>query len=396
MTIFNKKRLASIESQYNGYYYGAGGYKVVQQRDANLQNLRGSAASVNRTEMAMQVFADPEVVLGWERFLSLLSSFTYSVTCENAEAKAFLEDQIFSNWGTIYKGLAVSRVTGIAGLEKIFSVNEKNQIILENLLPFDTSRIIYSLPQDSYNYELRLSTSKAPYEGELIPEYNFIIHKHYSVMIDNSYGLGIGGLLAEIILCKSKLLNLWHKIVEKYSEPIVAIEVPDSASDEEIDEFFEALKALKNGARFVMPEGFKFNVHNVSATGLSDLILPLIDRLDRSIMSLLVGESLTGKETANGSNARDITARDISLQKAFEFAEEICHTVTNQLIRQLLIYNFPKVDAKLAVSSPENLNELLDMYTKAKQLGLDIDRQWLADKLGIKLAPPKKTLGTAV
>lgn len=396
MTIFNKERLASLKNQFGQAFYYLSGSKVIEQRDANLKNFKGGAASVNRTELAMQVFADSEVQLGYEKFLASLSSFQYLIEADDLEVKNFIADQVFEHWSTILQGLALSRVTGLAGLEKVFSKNSKNQIVLETLLPFDTSRIVYSVPDAGYQYLLRITTDKNPFDGELVVLENFLIHKHYSVMIDNPYGLGIGGLLAEIIACKSALIMLWQKIIEKYSEPVISITVPNSASDEEIDEFFEAIKNLKNSARFILPEGFQFDVHNLSSTGLADLILPLIDRLDRSIMSLMVGESLTAKETSNGSNARDIVARDISIEKGLLFAQELCFTINSQLIKQLLAYNFPGKKARLVVSSPENISEILDIYLKAKQLGLNPDLEWLANKLGIKQAPKKATLGQAV
>lgn len=393
--IFNKRRLVSLENSsesFSNYYSFAAGSKIVETRDANLRALKGSAHSVNKTELAMTVFADPDTVLGYERFLEIINSFDYIVQCEDVEAKKFLQAQLEANWISLYQGLAIARVTGIAALEKVFKI-EDSKIIIEALMPLDSSRIIYELPEQGHQYSVRFSTFNKPFDGEEFNPDNFIIHRHWSVMIDSPYGLGVGGLIAELLQVKAQLLALWQKIVLKYSEPIINITVPEDAPEDEIDEFFECLKVLQNNSRFVLPAGFTFDVHNVSSTGLADIILPFIDRIDRNIMSLLTGESLTGKETSNGSNARDLTARDISLQKGLSFAKELCATINEQFINHLLAYNYPNVKAHLTVSSPENLAELLEMYTKAKQLGLNIDTQWLSEKLGVKLAAPKKTLG---
>jgi hypothetical protein len=395
MNIFNKRRLVSLADDSNSYLSAISSTKIVEQRDANLKNLKGNAHSTNRTELAIACLADADVLLGYERFVATLQGFNYTLECSDDDAKSFLQSQLDLYLNKLLNNCALARITGISALEIIYEI-KNTQICIKDLLALDSSRIVYELDSNTYDYNVRFTNFRKPFEGEHYNETNFVIHRHWSLSIDSPYGVGIGGQLGELVQCKTQLQDLWLKICNKYSEPIISITVPQDTADEELDAFFETIKNLKNSARFVLPEGYNLDIKDPSPAGLSDLIIPLIERLERQIIGLLVGESLTAKEVSNGSNARDIVARDIGNEKALAFAAEICNTINNQFLKQLLAFNYPKVSAQLKVSSPENLAELLNSYEILKRLGCNLDTEWLAEKFDVKLAPAKKVLGTNI
>jgi hypothetical protein len=393
--MFNKSRLISLANDHYGNTYSFGKNSIIQQRDANLQNLKGGSYSVNKTEAAIATLGDPIVTQGFDRLFEAMGGFEYYIETTNKELKDFLDQQILdTNWSILFEGLGLAKLTGLAALEPIWGL-QGGQIVIEDLLPIDSRRIVYSYTNNSYAYQPRFTTLSQPFEGEQLPENKVIIHKYFSAFIDNPYGLGIGSLLIEIISIKQQLIDIWLKISNNHAIPIKIANIPSAASEEDVNNFFDCLKAMNNSSTFVLPEGYTLDVKDMSATGLDKIILPLINYCDESILGLIIGESITGKELANGSNAKDLVAKDITNAKALSLAKDICSTLNKTLINWLTAYNYPGQSVKITVKSTENLAESLQMYKDLKDLGLIISPEWLSEKFSVPHIPRKK-LGDSV
>lgn len=394
--IFDKKRLVSLlNDSVSSHSYSIGSNaKILEQRDSNLANLKGTY-SVNRTEASIETLGDSTVTLGFDRLFETMGSFEYLIGSEDKEVKDFIEDQILlNNWSILYEGLGLSKLTGVSALEIIWGL-DKGKVIVEDILPIDSKRIVFSQEENSYKYTPRFTTSSKPFDGELAPLNKIITHKFYSAYIDNSYGLGIGSLLVELVTIKQQLLELWLKLAGRYVFPIKVANVPLAATDEEVSSFFDCLKSMTNSSTFVLPEGYSLSVTDVSATGIDSILKPLLDYCDQQILGLIIGESITGKELSNGSNARDIQARDITHSKALSLAKDITATLNKTVVKWLLSYNFPSKKATIAVKSVENMAENLETYKALKELGLNIPPEFLAEKFGVPHVVRKK-LGDSI
>ena len=390
MGIFDKVMKAGLLNDPFNALYRLMSTAIVTQRDYNLERLQGE--SVNKTELALACFGDSHVCLCYDRLTEIMASFYYSIEAENDDLKSFLEEQILDRRELIYESLSPAKVTGVAALEVMWDKNQ-GKVVAEDLVPVDSNRILYELPPNHYKYKLRITTFNDNFTGLLVEPAKIIDYQFYSVYINNPYGLGVGGLLIELVRKKELVETIWFEIAKKYSQPVKIGKVPNDASKIDVDEFFEALNGMKKSATFVLPEGFELDVIDVSGSGAEGIVQPLLDYYDSKISGLLLGESITGKELANGSQSRDIVANDITVRKAFSLAQSITTRLNQTLVKWLIAYNFPGEKAKIVVNEPENLKELLDSYEKLGRLGVEFDAEWLANKFGVQQEPPRRVLG---
>jgi phage gp29-like protein len=264
-------------------------------------------------------------------------------------------------------------------------------IVIADVYPIDSSRIQYKLED---NYRCVPMISQGTNESAEIPPYQMVIHRHYQARIDNPYGVGIGGLLIELIEWRNALLDLWLILSKKYVEPVKIGKVPDTASDEEVDAFFDQLNKLRNSSTFVLPVGFEIDFQTASASEFQSILLPLLEYCDQKINGLIIGESIVGKDISNANQHRDGVAAEITEDMAKSMAQEICDTLNETVVQWLLANNFDEpVEAKLVVVDSEDVDAGLERLKMLKDLGLQIDQDWLAEKYNVKRAPIKKTLG---
>lgn len=380
MNIFDKARLISLANSRN---MSTIFNNIVKQRDSNLQNLK-STSSVNKTEACIETLGEPVVAQGFDRLFELMSTFNYTVESTDTEVADFVNQQLLdSNFEVLFEGLGLAKLSGLAALEVIWGY-QSGKTVVEDLLPVDSSRIVYQLNNENdYRYVAKFTTKSQPFTGEPLPYNKVIIHKYYSAYIDSPYGLGIGGLLVELIQIKNTALDLWLKIANKHSMPTIVANVGNSSPEDEVEEFFEGLKSMLNSSVFVMPEDYKLDIVNTSATGLESILIPLIAYCDEQINGLILGESITGKELANGSMSRDVVAKDITSLKALSLAKGVANTLNKTIVKWLVAYNFPESSAVIKVSSPDNSNDNINLYKELKAIGVNIPADWLANKFGV-------------
>ena len=380
MNIFDKARLISLANSRN---MSAIFNNIVKQRDSNLQNLK-STSSVNKTEACIETLGEPVVAQGFDRLFELISTFNYTVESTDTEVADFVTQQLLDNhFEVLFEGLGLAKLSGLAALEVIWGY-QSGKTVVEDLLPVDSSRIIYQLNNDNdYRYIPKFTTKAQPFTGEPLPYNKVIIHKYYSAYIDSPYGLGIGGLLVELIQIKNTALDLWLKIANKHSMPTIVANVANGSPEDEVEEFFEGLKSMLNSSVFVMPENYKLDIVNTSATGLESILIPLIAYCDEQINGLILGESITGKELANGSMSRDVVAKDITSLKALSLAKGVANTLNKTIVKWLVAYNFPESTAIIKVSSPDNSADNINLYKELKAIGVNIPAYWLANKFGV-------------
>jgi hypothetical protein len=386
MSFLSKTRIAGLEGE--SYSLGSLGTKIVSQRDFNLQGLSGT--SINKTEQSLACLGDATVNQAFDRLTEAMFKLNFRIESDSKEAKELLEQELLGpKKTTILKSLALAKITGIALGEVVWSFKD-GIVSIRDFFPVDSSRVHYVLTESGH-YKAQLSHNY-PLKYEDVPDNKFVIHRHYQAMIDNPYGLGVGGLLIELIEWKNTLLDLWFTISKRNVEPIKIGSIPESASEEDADMFYECLVKLKNSSTFVLPQGFSLELQDPSPNGLESIVIALLNYCDEKINGLILGESIVGKDISNANQHRDGIAAEITEAKAFSLAQGICDTLNETLVKWLVDFNF-KATAKIYVASYEDLDLELERLTKLKQLGLLLDQDWLAEKFDVKITK-KKTLGT--
>lgn len=384
--LFNTSRTHVF--QFGSQLRGKSG--VVQQRDAKL----GGSGGKNNTEYAINVLRDTTVQQAYDRLLEVMATFRpilepggeepQDEACAEYIKSTYIDrDSIFQ---TAIESGALSKITGCSAHENNYDRDRDGLIYVRSLTPVDTDRLIYVAKENSSEYTLRIETFKNPIEGELPPSLKIVDFTYYSVYINNPYGFGVGSQLIDVVEYKQRMIELWVRISERYASPIKIARVPNTAEEQEITDFFEHFKKMSEGATFVLPPDFDLEVKDISSTGVSDLLIELIDYADRQICGLILGEYLTGREIANGAQARDKVAAEITNRKALSLLNSIAGRLNETTFKWLTALNFPNAKPpRLRFEAETDLDGLAARLTTLKQLGLDFDEEWLAELFDVQL-----------
>lgn len=390
---------ASLLNGIRSAYYRLGSNNIVENRDAVL---RKYCSNGNQTAIALETLADSHVQACFDRLLEIMAFANPILETDrdikiNAEAADFIQNTYIKKFREVLiESLAVAKFTGVAGHENNYAINKKGQIIVKSITPIDSERLIYSIDNKG-DFSLRIQTFNKPVDGEEPPLNKIVTFTYFSVYINSPYGLGIGSQLISLVKQKERLLELWLTIAERFSTPIKIGEIPENASPEEVDHFFDCFQDMSENAIFMLPTGFKLNVQDISATGADSLLKSLIEYCDEQISNLILGESLTGSGDLISNQSRDRVATKISERKALSLLNAISNQLTETTITWLVQMNYPEADIpKLKFVYEDDKSTLADRLEAAKRLGLQFDQKWAAEQLGIQLdkSPPKKSLGS--
>jgi len=400
--------ITSGKARFN---YFSGAEAILENRDSTIQRFDNEVAG-NGADIYLDLFSDPFLVECFQRALEVLNeaSIESVITKESDDPEVLQKQQDCQEWLTenlietgriteLVEILFVSLVTGIAAGEVNYSPLQDGTIGIRPFTPVDPERIIYAVDPKTGFLTPKISTRLYPINGEEFGDEKLIIHTYRSVSIYNPYGLGMGSQLKVLIDFKNELLKLWIRIVEKFSAPIVVAKIPEIADIEEVEAFLQDLKFMSENARFVLPPDFELDVKDVSGTGADTLVQPYIDYIDRQISGLILGESITGKELANGSQARDIVASKITVRKAKTFAAQVDRTINETLVKWLINLNFPGVKGvkiKHTYPDTERLEQLASTMAILNQIGYNVDPDWIETTFGIPQAPKRRSLGDSV
>ena len=397
VSTFSAGLAGSLFNDTRSHVYRLGHKNIVEQRDFRLDASKGLG---NGTDQLIDTFDDSHVLACFNRLLETMADADEMITSADIDDDKANEirdelEKMFTNNNLleeITETLAVSYITGVSATE--INWGYRDSFFIKSSTPIDTRRLLFSMSENSYEAKLRILTFNKPFEGEEVPERKIICHRYYHVYVNNPYGKGLSTLI-DLTNYKKVAFELWLKIMDKHSAPVVIGRVPDQAEDSEIDAFFSHLREMSESATFVLPPEFELDVKDVSASGAESLCKSLIDYIDGKISNLILGEHLTGRELANGTHARDKVASGISVRKAQSLLRSVDKTINSTLVKWWMELNYPEhLDLAPVIShnfeESEDLAELASTLLTLKQLGLNYDKQWLAEKFGVVLESEEK------
>ena len=397
---FRQGIFASLFNSLRSHTYRYSAKNIVQNRDAKLKRYSGSG---NGTEVALEVLRDAHAQSCYDRLLEVMAFAQPVVTSggnspEDKAAVKFIEDTLINkHLEILVEAAAIAKFTGCAAIENNYSVDKDGKIFVKSITPIDSERLIYSISENSADAELRIQTINNPFDGEPCPLHKIVDFKYFSIYINNPYGLGIGSQLIDYVRYKERLLELWLRIAENYSAPVKIGNIPDTAEESEVDEFFQNFLDMSENATYLLPPGFTMSVVDVSATGVESLIKTLMEYCDERISTLILGENLTGKEISNGAQARDAVATKITERKALSQLKSIAQRLNETTITWLTQLNFPTAAVPtLEFVYEESRQGLADRLEAAKRIGVPLDMKKVAELLEVpydEAKANKKILG---
>lgn len=190
------------------------------------------------------------------------------------------------------------------------------------------------------DWKLRLLTSHAMLDGQLLPDRKFIVHR-VGVRGNNPYGLGLGSRLFWPVLFKREGITFWLHYLEKYAGPTVVGKTPYGMLSDEQNRLLNTLVGVRTSSAITVPIGTDIEFLEASRSG-SVTYEEFLSYWDTQISICTTGETLTTQVTKGGGNRALGEVHENQLEiLADSDGDLLTDTLRDQLARWIVDYNSP-------------------------------------------------------
>lgn len=214
--------------------------------------------------------------------------------------------------------------------------------------------------------------------------YKYIIHQHRS-----KSGLMVRGGLARplvwLYLFKNYDLKSWVQFLEGYGKPLRVGKYGPGATEEDRKTLLRAVRSIVADAGAIIPADMALEFVEAKITANVDMFERMADWCDRQTSKVVLGQTGTTDtgQYVGTADAHEAVRNDIERADAVQLAA----TLNRDLIRPIVHLNFGDQVGmpRLSLVRPdrEDVKALVENITKLVPLGLQVERSWIADKLGI-------------
>lgn len=233
--------------------------------------------------------------------------------------------------------------------------------------------------------ELYLITMKAPL-GELMPREKFWVVSTGAYHDDEPYGLGLAHYAYWPVYFKRNGLKFWLKFQERFGSPVAVAKAPGLAADNNTqrDAILEALRSIRQDSAVVIPDGIEIELLQATSGGGSGSHEEFKKAMDASIAKIVLSQTMTS-EAVGGQYKAEIH-KDVRDEVIKSDADLLCESINDQVIPQLVDYNWPGVTEYPKVwrdtDPAEDMNQRSERDTKIFGLGFEPTEDYIEQTYG--------------
>lgn len=283
-------------------------------------------------------------------------------------------------------------IMGALGLG--YSITEKNYKIIEkgrfkgkiglkNLKskrPHD-----FNIFTDEFLNPISLVKVEQPDIGNELPIDKFIIYS-FRKRYENVFGTALTRSLYDLWWLKHIVKRSLGVYLERFGVPFAIGTYEDGFKQKAAA--FRMLKALRTETVALLPKSLDVEFKETTGRGV-DLFIKTIKHIDEQISKTILGQTLTQSQGSSGSQSLGKVHQDILTLYINELGNDLEDLLNEQLIRDLIDFNFPNVDKypkyKFKSIDAEDEGPQIDRFLKAKDKGLVIateeDEAWIREQL---------------
>ncbi len=190
--------------------------------------------------------------------------------------------------------------------------------------------------------EARLLTRESGFDGMILPDRKFIVHR-YNIDHDDDepYGLGLGSVLFWPAWFKRQVLSHWLQASERYAAPTVKATYPGGYDKAMQEKLMAAIRAMIRDAGIVVPEGVEIELLEAARGGGGGGQESLARYLDELMSTAVLGESLSTNAGERGSRSLGEVHNDVRLAIAKADSDFISETLNGSLVKWIVELNMP-------------------------------------------------------
>lgn len=287
-----------------------------------------------------------------------------------------LEDSLVDLMDAVGKGFAVTEI--------IWDV-KGGKVLPAALLKRAARRFTFTGPHGACTAP-RLLTEAQPVYGEELTADKFVVHV-YRAGSDQPERGGLLRVLSWIYLFKNYAMKDWVSFCEVFGMPLRLGVYSPSATREDRAALVEAVTRLGSDAAGVISESTRIEFVEAAKKGDGGPYSALIGALNAEISKAVLGQTLTTEVGGNGSYAAGKVHEAVRQDIAAADARSLARTITRDLVRPLVRFNFgldvkaPAVKFKLG--GPVDLTALAQRDRILTEMGLTLPEKYLRDTYNI-------------
>jgi phage gp29-like protein len=278
---------------------------------------------------------------------------------------------------------------GMSASEAIWDQQGK-EVILQDLRSRDVRRFAW-VAGESSGYKLRLLTRENPYDGIPVPARKFLIHRFFSLPLEDPYGVGIAARLFYPVFYKRHAIKFWLIFAEKWASPTAIAKHPTDANEKQVDDLLEMINAIASDTGVAIPDTVSLDFLKAPG-GAIDSYEGLKKFCNEEISKIVIGQTATVDQSqGGGSRARDQVADGIRVELAKSDSDLLSGTI-NRLLAWMTWANFgPDAKApRLWREFPElenkvNRSEEATVISTLTNAGFKPKKEWVENRLDVEL-----------
>jgi phage gp29-like protein len=205
---------------------------------------------------------------------------------------------------------------------------------------------------------------------------------------------GLARLVAWLYLFQSFTLKDWAIFAEAYGQPLRLGKFNPGASETDKQVLLEAVHNIGADYAAIIPAAMAIEFVKAEVSTSADLYERRADWLDRQCSKIVLGQTGTTDSSEGSGYAQAKVHDDVREDIADSDAEQLGATLTEQLARPLVDFNFaPRKRSgypKIVIGRPEeeDVKAWVEHVTKMVPFGLEVDQAEAQQKIGVT-APGK-------
>lgn len=312
-------------------------------------------------------------------------------SAKGAEIARFVEDRLgeLRSWDDHVLDLLDAVGKGYAAMEIDWQLSERE---------WNVAGLNFIHPKNITwaNHEYPKLITETNFSGEDIPPWKCLFHQ-YHARSGFAPRMGVLRTVAWIYLFKNYAMKDWVGFLETYALPLRVGKYPQGAADADKQALLAALAGLGADAAGIIPEGMAIEFIENNKTATSQVFDAALDYFDTQEAYAILGQTLTSSsgQDGSGSFALGQVHNDVRMDLVAADARALDRTLTDQLIRPLVLFNYgpeaPVPTIKHHYEPPEDLAATATLYVQLQSMGYPISAEHVEERFNVPRAKAGET-----
>lgn len=246
----------------------------------------------------------------------------------------------------------------------------------------------------SWTAEEKVRTSMAAGMNLRLPRDKFVLFT-FNGRAENPYGRGLGSACYWYSWFKTEGFKFWMVFLERFGSPTIKATVQGGVGKPEEEQFRTILQSIQQETGFIIPEGFEVELMEAARAGDAGY-QKLVEVCNQEQSKIVLGQTLTTQQGTSGSYSLGEVHNEVRSDLLRFDAEALSTVINEQIIRQLVGYNWLDVEVfprfVIPLKPGRDAASLVAALRDLTSMGVQIPVSYVHDELGLPQAQEGDTV----